>query len=139
MCGRVDGQSHAACRLGRGAEPSPLSAEGPAPVLYATAPPDGFVLDGIRERIAYSFDTAIDHVASIPILTAGVVAGTFVIGIADWKWGSASFHFTNEGFFGKDTHDLGMDKLGHAFGTYVLLTFSRMPSGAMPPTLRGPS
>ena len=98
---------------------APLSAKGPAPALYATAPSDGFVLRH-PETDPYSFDKAIDHVASIPILTTGIVAGTFAIGIADWKWGSASFHFTDEGFFGKDTHDLGMDKLGHAFGTYVL-------------------
>lgn len=91
----------------------------PAPALYVPMPSDAFVFSEPGMQ-GYSFDTAIDHVASIPILTAGVVAGTFVIGIADWKWGSASFHFTNEGFFGKDTHDLGMDKLGHAFGTYVL-------------------
>ena len=85
----------------------------------------------------YSFDKAIDHVASIPILTAGIVAGTFAIGIADWKWGTASFHFTNEGFFGKDTHDLGMDKLGHAFGTYVLTDLFIHAVAPRPPTLAG--
>ena len=88
----------------------------PAPALYAPVPSDAFIFSEPGTQ-GYSFDTAIDHVASIPILTAGIVAGVFAIGVADWKWGSASFHFTNEGFF---THDLGMDKLGHAFGTYVL-------------------
>jgi hypothetical protein len=78
-------------------------------------------LQSAEARMAsYSFNTAVDQVSSIPWLTAGVFAGTFAIGVADWKWGSASFHFSNEGFFGKDTHDLGMDKLGHAFGTYLL-------------------
>lgn len=34
--------------------------------------------------------------------------------------GTRSFHFQNEGWFGKDTTNLGIDKLTHAFNSYML-------------------
>ena len=34
-----------------------------------------------------------------------------------------SFHFQNEGWFGKDTKALGMDKLTHAFNAYIMADF----------------
>jgi len=34
--------------------------------------------------------------------------------------GTRSFHFQNEGWFGKDTTNLGVDKLTHAFNSYML-------------------
>lgn len=37
--------------------------------------------------------------------------------------GSQSFEFQNEGFFGKSTNSLGVDKFTHAFNTYVLADF----------------
>jgi hypothetical protein len=85
--------------------------------LMAPVPSDAFLFAPSPD---YGLEQGIEHVQSIPLLTGGVVLATLAIGIADWKWGSAEFHFTDEGFFGKDTHDLGMDKLGHAFGTFVL-------------------
>lgn len=33
------------------------------------------------------------------------------------------FHFKNEGWFGKDTDNIGVDKLAHTFNTYVLAEF----------------
>lgn len=33
---------------------------------------------------------------------------------------TAPFHFKNEGWFGKDTDNIGVDKLTHAFDTYLL-------------------
>ncbi|MEE4453616.1 DUF2279 domain-containing protein [Novosphingobium resinovorum] len=33
---------------------------------------------------------------------------------------TAPFHFQNEGWFGKDTHNIGVDKLTHAFNTYLI-------------------
>lgn len=33
------------------------------------------------------------------------------------------FHFQNEGWFGKSTNDLGVDKLTHAFNSYLLAEF----------------
>jgi hypothetical protein len=88
-------------------------------------PPDLFAppyehLYSTHASQAYSLHTAGEHIASIPWLTAGIFAGTLAIGVFDWDWGSAEFHFADEGFFGEDTFNGGMDKAGHAFGTYLL-------------------
>ncbi len=61
--------------------------------------------------------------ASIPWDIAGIGVGITVLGIYGWDWGSSDFHFTSEGFFGKDTYNGGMDKLGHAFSTYMTTEF----------------
>lgn len=61
------------------------------------------------------------NVRQIPWETAAVVGGTLALGF--WDWGTAKFHFVDEGFFGTDTHNGGMDKLGHAFGTMLLSDF----------------
>jgi VanZ family protein len=37
--------------------------------------------------------------------------------------GTRSFHFQDEGWFGKDTTNLGVDKLTHAFNSYALAEF----------------
>lgn len=33
---------------------------------------------------------------------------------------TTGFHFQNEGWFGKDTHNIGVDKLTHAYNTYLI-------------------
>jgi hypothetical protein len=63
------------------------------------------------------------NVTRIPWETAAIVGGTLALGFSDWDWGTAKFHFVDEGFFGTDTHNGGMDKLGHAYGTMVLSDF----------------
>ena len=69
---------------------------------------------------AYDVDTLAHHATSIPWVTAGVYASTFALGVLDWDWGTASFSFADEGFFGRDTPNLGVDKLGHVYSTYLL-------------------
>jgi hypothetical protein len=54
---------------------------------------------------------------------AGAYGLTALIGFSDWDWGSRSFHFTDEGWFGRDTEYLGMDKLGHAYTGYLLTEY----------------
>jgi hypothetical protein len=50
-----------------------------------------------------------------------IVFGTLTLkGFTTWKWGSASFRFNPEGWFGKDTGSFGMDKVGHGFATYAI-------------------
>ncbi len=61
--------------------------------------------------------------SSIPLRFAGATAAISIGGFSNWKWGSSSFRFNNEGWFGKETSSLGMDKLGHAYSTYVLTEF----------------
>jgi Predicted periplasmic lipoprotein (DUF2279) len=56
---------------------------------------------------------------SVPLEIAVLTAQPLVQGFTKWNWGQDDFHFTNEGFFGNETKYLGIDKLGHAYGTYV--------------------
>ena len=52
--------------------------------------------------------------------SAGMVGLLTYTGFSDWKWGTASFRFNSEGWFGMDTGSGGMDKLGHLYGTYAI-------------------
>ncbi len=72
---------------------------------------------------SYGPTAFVDNVALIPWETAAVVGGTLALGFADWNWGSSSFRFVPEGFFGKDTYNGGMDKLGHAYGSATMADF----------------
>jgi Predicted periplasmic lipoprotein (DUF2279) len=52
---------------------------------------------------------------------AGIFAAISAIGFANWDWFSSGFNFNNEGWFKENTTGSGgMDKLGHAFATYVM-------------------
>jgi hypothetical protein len=51
---------------------------------------------------------------------AGVFGLITYAGIRDWKWGTAYWRFNPEGWFGMNTGSGGQDKLGHAYGTYVM-------------------
>lgn len=51
---------------------------------------------------------------------AGVVAAVTATRFKDITKGGGDFRFKSEGFFGKNTTSLGMDKLHHAWKTYVL-------------------
>lgn len=42
---------------------------------------------------------------------------------AYWTGDTTSFHFKDEGWFGKDTNNLGIDKLTHAFNGYLFAEF----------------
>lgn len=52
--------------------------------------------------------------------TLAVFAGMTIKGVLTWDWGSSPFHMNSEGWFGKDTSSLGVDKLGHAFTSYLI-------------------
>ena len=67
----------------------------------------------------YNAGTFFEQSASIPWDIAFILGGTIGGGIVSWNWGSAPFHFVDEGWFGKDTSYLGMDKVGHAYSTYL--------------------
>lgn len=72
---------------------------------------------------SYTPEDFYQNVIQIPWETAAIVGGTLALGFFDWDWGNASFHFVDEGFFGEDTNNGGMDKLGHTFGTMLLADF----------------
>jgi hypothetical protein len=60
-----------------------------------------------------------DAARSVPLESVGLLALVTYTGFKDWKWGSASFRFNSEGWFGMDTGSGGLDKLGHAYGSYM--------------------
>ena len=67
----------------------------------------------------YSFNTFLDQSSTVWLDLAGIMAVTTYFGTSSDGYGSVPFHFSNEGFFGPDTYALGMDKLGHAYATYL--------------------
>lgn len=71
----------------------------------------------------YNFRIFRKQAASIPWRFGGAAAAITLGGFANWNWGSSRFRFNSEGWFGKDTASLGMDKLGHAYSAYVLAEF----------------
>lgn len=54
---------------------------------------------------------------------AGVFGGITYLGAKEWEWGSSSFKFNDEGWFGMDTGSGGADKLGHLYSSYVMTEF----------------
>jgi hypothetical protein len=87
--------------------PPPAS---PRPEGLAPAPPT-----------FYSLDQLGDHLYSVRWELAAVGAGLVAVGFRDWDWGNGSgFQFIEEGWFAKNTPHGGMDKIGHAFSTYVI-------------------
>ncbi|MCF7958815.1 MAG: YfiM family protein [Phycisphaerae bacterium] len=55
-------------------------------------------------------------------LNLAVVGGILAVGIGNWDYGSSALTFKNEGWFGRNTKYGGADKLGHAYGAYVMAT-----------------
>lgn len=74
----------------------------------------------LKSSQAYSWKSAEEDLKSIKWEAAGTFAGITAIGVKSWKWGSSSFHFNSEHWFGKQTGSGGADKLGHAFTSYTL-------------------
>ena len=50
-------------------------------------------------------------------------AGILALGVTRWDWGTSGFHFVSEDWFGRDTYNGGMDKLGHAYMSYALADY----------------
>jgi Predicted periplasmic lipoprotein (DUF2279) len=84
----------------------------------------------------YSFSQLGDHLHSVRWELAAVGAGLIAVGIRDWDWGGSEFQFIEEGWFAKNTRHGGMDKIGHAFSTYVIadILTDRIRANASNPT-----
>jgi hypothetical protein len=50
--------------------------------------------------------------------TLMILGGLTVKGFVTWNWGPSGFRFNSEGWF--DRGSMGMDKLGHAYSTYMI-------------------
>lgn len=98
-----------------------------APVLAEQTSTDhrsGLVYDNLRPaETNYSPRVFLRESRSIPWRLGGAAAVITATGLANWNWGSSKFRFNSEGWFGRDTASLGMDKLGHAYSSYVLTEF----------------
>jgi hypothetical protein len=99
------------------------------PTLQSAPASDG-ELAGVEESpdidskaAPYNGKVFLRQAKSIPWRLGGATLVITLTGIANWDWGSAPFHFHNEGWFGKDTKSLGMDKLGHGWSAFVLTEF----------------
>ncbi len=96
-------------------------------ITPAAGEPDRTVSFGDRyfRRVAvpelgpYSAGTFWRQAKTVPLEYAVLTVQPLIQGFTKWNWGQDDFHFTNEGFFGTDTKYLGIDKLGHAYGTYI--------------------
>jgi hypothetical protein len=95
-------------------------------------------LSEAAEQIAdYTPRVFVRQSASIPWRFGGAAAAITATGLANWNWGSSRFKFRSEGWFDKGTSNLGMDKLGHAYSSFVLTEFFTDgidSSGAKPDT-----
>lgn len=84
--------------------------DSPHPESLAPAPPT-----------FYSVSQLGDHLYSVRWELAAVGAGLAAVGLRDWDWGNGSeFQTIEEGWFAKNTAHGGMDKIGHAYSTYVI-------------------
>jgi hypothetical protein len=61
----------------------------------------------------------LDAALAMPLESLGLLALQSYQGFKDWKWGTASFRFNSEGWFGMGTGSGGMDKVGHAYANYM--------------------
>lgn len=84
----------------------------------------------------YSMNQMGDHLWSVRWELAAVGGALAVIGFKDWGWGDSGFKFIEEGYFAKNTRHGGMDKIGHAFSTFVIadLITDRIRANAGDPT-----
>ncbi len=84
----------------------------------------------------YSLDQLGDHLHSVRWELAFIGGGLAVVGLRDWDWGGSRFEFIEEGWFAKNTRHGGMDKIGHAFSTYVIadILTDRIRANAANPT-----
>jgi len=61
----------------------------------------------------------VDSAQELWLESLGLVGLVTYTGFSDWKWGTASFRFNSEGWFGMNTGSGGIDKVGHAYGAYM--------------------
>jgi hypothetical protein len=100
--------------LADAAEPERTAPVGPpVPPIAAPADPED-------TSEPYRLRTFGKQTASVGWELAGIAAAMTATRVKDVTKGGAPFRFKDEGWFGHDTESLGMDKLHHAWKTYVL-------------------
>lgn len=115
----------------KASKPKPRSDSLPKSVVAAPASPVDSKVPASAERSTEAPPTLwkpppdavrlgiVDSALAVPLESLGLLALVTYTGFSDWKWGTASFRFNSEGWFGMDTGSGGMDKVGHAYGSYM--------------------
>ena len=67
----------------------------------------------------YGVGTFFDQSSDVWVDFTGILAHILYKELTADYAGHKSFHFEDEGWFGKNTYSLGMDKLGHAYGGFI--------------------
>lgn len=98
-------------------DPAPEQMAGASPGTGSPVPldPSGHVPREFASHRGF-FQQAGSSSTEIALVSAYVLAQ----GIPKLFRPTTGFHFKDEGWFGKDTQNLGMDKLTHAFNTYLI-------------------
>lgn len=99
----------------------------PAPATSTETKPTSGLPHLVATREAFRSDehgralyvNPIDAALSLPLESVGLILLVSYTGFKDWKWGSASFRFESEGWFGMNAGSGGIDKVGHAYGAYM--------------------
>ena len=65
-------------------------------------------------------DKALSKEDKALLLNAAAATAVLTWGVLEWDYGERSPHTGNEGWFGKDTPEGGVDKFGHMYFTYAL-------------------
>jgi hypothetical protein len=91
------------------------------PVISLSQPDDVTATD--PDGGDYNFGLFAQQTKSVGWELGGLFAGVTALGINNWDWGSSSFHGNSEGWFDRNSGSLGMDKLGHAWSTYMISEF----------------
>lgn len=88
----------------------------------ALPPPNPFVVHHAptMNPVDYSLNTFGNDMSAIKWDGIGTFAAITALGVKSWKWGNTGFHFHHEKWFQKDRSSIGMDKLGHAYSSYVM-------------------
>ena len=68
----------------------------------------------------YSAAIATQHINALSLELAALTGVGIAVGASEWGWGKTNFHFTSEGWFGKNTMYGGIDKLGHAYSAHLM-------------------
>ncbi|WP_159982115.1 MULTISPECIES: DUF2279 domain-containing protein [unclassified Novosphingobium] len=102
-------------RYGPAADAVPAASPEPAAGPPAPLDPSGHVPREFASHHGF-FEQAGSSTTEIALLSGYVLAQ----GIPKLFKPTTGFHFKDEGWFGKDTQNVGMDKLTHAFNTYLI-------------------
>ena len=72
------------------------------------------------EDYSLPYSSSMNAASDIKYELFGIVGVVTYVGASSWDWGSSSFNFNSEGWFGMDTGSGGADKLGHLYSSYVI-------------------